>query len=65
REWRTAPLIGLRFSRHFLHDGRATTLQEAIVAHAGPGSEANDSVRRFQGLSDVDRQALVDFVHSL
>jgi CxxC motif-containing protein (DUF1111 family) len=65
REWRTAPLIGLRFSRDFLHDGRATTLEETILAHASPGSEANDSVRRFQGLSDGDRQALVDFVHSL
>ena len=27
RTWRTAPLIGLRFSREYLHDGRATTLR--------------------------------------
>ncbi len=65
RMWRTAPLIGLRFSREFLHDGRATTLQEAVLAHGAPGSEAAASAQLFTGLSAADQQALLDFVNSL
>ncbi len=65
REWRTAPLMGLRHLRSYLHDGRATTVAQAIEAHAGPGSEANDSIERYRGLSDEDREALLSFVDSL
>jgi CxxC motif-containing protein (DUF1111 family) len=65
REWRTAPLIGLRFFKSYLHDGRAGTIREAILAHQGPGSEANDSVGRFHQLSSAEQTALIDFVTSL
>jgi CxxC motif-containing protein (DUF1111 family) len=66
RDWRTAPLIGLRFIQHgFMHDGRAPDIATAIAAHAGPGSEANDSVTTFDALTDADKTALVAFVHSL
>lgn len=65
RQWRTAPLIGLRFSRTMLHDGRAHTVEEAILAHDSAGSEASGSVALFQGLSAHDRQALLDFVATL
>lgn len=65
REWRTAPLIGLRHLRNYLHDGRASTIEEAIGLHAGPGSEAADSVRRFEALAPAERRALVDFVSAL
>lgn len=64
-DWRTAPLIGMRFAKTFLHDGRAKSLEEAIALHRGEGSEANDSVDRFDALSASDRQALIDFVASL
>jgi CxxC motif-containing protein (DUF1111 family) len=64
-EWRTAPLIGLRFQRSYLHDGRALTLEQAVRAHAGPGSQANVSVDRFQALSPGDQAALLDFVGRL
>jgi CxxC motif-containing protein (DUF1111 family) len=64
-EWRTAPLIGLRFQRTFLHDGRATTVLDAVLGHAGPGSEANDVVDAFRALSPDDRDLLVRFVASL
>jgi CxxC motif-containing protein (DUF1111 family) len=64
-DWRTAPLIGLRFNRSFLHDGRAKTIEEAILQHAGPGSEANDSVQRFQELTADERETLVEFVSAL
>ncbi len=65
RDWRTAPLIGLRFSRSFLHDGRARSIREAILLHDGSGSEANASVRRFAALSPEDQATLVDFVGEL
>jgi len=65
RDWRTAPLIGMRFSRTFLHDGRASTIDEAIRAHGGEGSEANDSVRAYEALSQGERERLVAFVRSL
>lgn len=65
REWKTAPLIGLRHLRNYLHDGRASTVEEAIRLHAGPGSEAGDSIDRFEALAPADRQALLDFVSAL
>ena len=65
RDWRTAPLIGLRFQKAYLHDGRAATIEVAILKHAGPGSEANDSVARFKALPPDQRAALVAFVHGL
>jgi len=35
QQWRTAPLIGLRFAHSYLHDGRAHSVAEAIAAHDG------------------------------
>lgn len=64
-EWRTAPLIGLRFNRTFLHDGRAKSIEEAISMHRGEGSEANQAVDGFEALSDADRQTLLEFVEAL
>jgi len=65
REWRTAPLAGLRFLRSYLHDGRASDLAGAVEAHASPGSEANTSVERFRGLAPSEQQRLVDFLEGL
>jgi len=65
RDWRTAPLIGLRFNHAFLHDGRATTIADAVRGHAGAGSEANASVAAFEALSPADQQAIVQFVSTL
>jgi CxxC motif-containing protein (DUF1111 family) len=65
RTWKTAPLIGLRHLKGFLHDGRAMTVEQAILAHEGPGSEANDAIARFKALSADDRKALIAFVQSL
>lgn len=61
-EWRTAPLIGLRHSPTYMHDGRATTVEEAILDHGG---ESADSRERFEALAGGDREALVRFVESL
>lgn len=65
QEWRTAPLIGLRFQKSFLHDGRAPDVETAIVLHGADGSEAAASVTAFQSLSGSQRQALLAFVSSL
>jgi CxxC motif-containing protein (DUF1111 family) len=64
-EWRTAPLIGLRFNRTFLHDGRAKSIEDAVLMHSGEGSEANAAVASFEALSDADRQTLLKFIEAL
>ncbi|HMI86587.1 MAG TPA: di-heme oxidoredictase family protein [Polyangiaceae bacterium] len=65
RQWKTTPLIGLRFARSYLHDGRAGSIEEAIRMHASSGSEAGGAVRLFNALSDSERQTLIDFVSAL
>jgi len=64
-EWRTAPLLGLRFVRTYLHDGRAKSVEEAIELHGADDSEATDSVQRFRDLSDKDREVLLAYVSAL
>ena len=68
REWRTAPLWGLRVARDFLggdllllHDGRAHSVDEAIRAHGGEAAASRDA---FLGLTTEERGALLDFVES-
>ena len=53
---RTAPLWGLHHRTKFLHDGRATTIVDAIHAHGG---QAAQSVRNFDALSSSDRNAML------
>jgi CxxC motif-containing protein (DUF1111 family) len=65
REWRTAPLIGMRHLRNYLHDGRASSIEDAIRMHEGAGSEANAAITAFRALNDADRQTLIEFVESL
>lgn len=67
-EWRTAPLWGIGLTQtvsgsgHFLHDGRATTLLEAILWHGGEAQAARDAV---VNMSPEDRAALIRFLESL
>jgi CxxC motif-containing protein (DUF1111 family) len=37
QEFRTEPLMGLRLSPRFLHDGRPATLEAAVELHGGEG----------------------------
>jgi CxxC motif-containing protein (DUF1111 family) len=62
RYWRTAPLIGLRFFRTFLHDGRAHSVEDAILAHDG---EARGAADAFRALAAADRDLLISFVEAL
>ena len=65
REFRTAPLIGLRFLPSLLHDGRAQGVAAAIEAHGAPGSEGRESLASYRNLSQGDRTQLVRFVETL
>ena len=64
-EFRTAPLWGVGQRLFFLHDGRTSDLLQAIEDHAGPGSEANGVIRIFNGLSETQKQDLLNFLRSL
>jgi CxxC motif-containing protein (DUF1111 family) len=61
-EFRTEPLMGLRLSTHFLHDGRASTPEQAIDSHGG---EAARSRSLFRMLPPADRAALLAFLKTL
>jgi CxxC motif-containing protein (DUF1111 family) len=68
-EWRTTPLWGLGLApnvqggtAYLLHDGRATSIQQAIELHGG---EAAVSSQRFSALSASDQNALITFLKSL
>ena len=58
----TARLWGIADTAPYLHDGRATTLTEAILAHGGEGQAARDN---FASLSDPDRIRLLLFLRTL
>ncbi len=62
REFRTAPLWGLRSSAPYLHDGRAPNVDQAIRLHDG---EAKISRDRYLRLNATQRQQLLDFLKSL
>jgi CxxC motif-containing protein (DUF1111 family) len=61
-DFRTEPLLDLRDAKHFLHDGRATTLEQAIDLHGGEGATARSG---FKVLTPADRAALIAFLKSL
>jgi CxxC motif-containing protein (DUF1111 family) len=64
-EFKTPPLVGLRFFRSFLHDGRAATVHEGIVLHGAEGSEAKASVDAYLALSDAERRTLLAYLLTL
>src|SRR5881396_1139622 len=61
-EFRTEPLMGLRFKATFLHDGRASSIAQAIEQHGG---EALAARNRFVRLTQFERRALLRFLRSL
>jgi CxxC motif-containing protein (DUF1111 family) len=68
REWRTRPLWGIGLTHTvnplagFLHDGRARSLEEAILWHGG---EAEAAKERFRTMTAEERAALIAFLRSL
>ena len=67
-EWRTAPLWGLGLNKivskreSYLHDGRARSLNEAILWHGG---EAQASQNSYRQLNITQRSTLIKFLESL
>ncbi len=68
-EWRTAPLWGLGLAArsqggraHFLHDGRATSLRDAIRLHGGEGSRSRAA---FNALPIAQQERLLAYLQSL
>jgi CxxC motif-containing protein (DUF1111 family) len=62
REMRTSPLWGLRLRSLYLHDGRASTVELAIMAHDGEARAVRD---RYAKLPAASRLALSAFLNSL
>ena len=68
-EWRTPPLWGLGLSKNsqggkyfLLHDGRARSIEEAIMLHGGEGQVSKEA---FEALSSDQKKQLVKFLESL
>ena len=61
-EFRTQPLWGVAAAWPYLHDGRAHTLEEAILWHGGSAQPSRD---RFAELPGADQDAVVEFLLSL
>ena len=67
-EWKTPPLWGIGLvkivNRHtrFLHDGRAKSIEEAILWHGGEGLEAKN---HYISLTSKNRKKLLIFLNSL
>lgn len=62
REMRTAPLWGNRFRVRFLHDGRARSVTDAILLHAGQGQAAASA---FRALDSARRSQLLAFLRAI
>lgn len=68
-EWKTPPLWGIGLAKdsqggqyYLLHDGRARSIEEAILYHGG---EAEDSKNRYISLSQEEKNQLLKFIESL
>lgn len=61
-EFLTPPLWGVARSRPYLHDGRAPTLEDAILLHGGEAQAAADA---YAALDDAARAPLRVFLTSL
>ncbi len=67
-EWRTPPLWGIGLTagvsggEAYLHDGRARTLEEAILWHDGEAAAAKAA---YEAMSTEEKEALIAFLKSL
>jgi cytochrome c peroxidase len=65
----TENLWGVGSTAPYLHDGRATTLSEAIIEHAASNSDSASEARAaraaYLNLSTTSKQALIAFLENL
>ncbi len=64
-EWLTSKLWGVADASLWLHDGRARTLEEAILWHEGENSEANHVIEKYKTLKMEEKQLIITFLESL
>ena len=68
KEWRTAPMWGMGLYKkvsgeaNFLHDGRARSIEEAILWHGG---EAKKTKEAFMALNKKERDEVIGFLNSI
>lgn len=68
QEWRTPPLWGIGLQKHYtgearyLHDGRARSIEEAILWHGGEGLAAQQA---YLNLSKEQRKQLLRFLAAI
>ncbi|MBV8878926.1 MAG: hypothetical protein JO332_03070 [Planctomycetaceae bacterium] len=60
--WMTRNLWGCGTTAPYLHDGRATTLTEAILEHGGEGAASRAA---FLALPDASKKDLISFLNNL
>lgn len=68
-EWKTPALWGLGLSKNsqggsyfLMHDGRATSINDAIMLHGGEGENSKSA---YQNLSESEKTNLIKFLESL
>jgi CxxC motif-containing protein (DUF1111 family) len=61
REFRTQPLWGLRHHAPYLHDGRADTIEKAILLHGGEADAIRDA---YDQLPAADKSAILRFLET-
>ena len=61
-EFRTEPLMGARKMRVFMHDGLATSIDQAISQHGGEGDAARTA---YNNLTSDQREKLIDYINTL
>jgi CxxC motif-containing protein (DUF1111 family) len=60
--WLTRPLWGVGSTDPYLHDGRATTLDEAILAHGGEAAAARAA---YGALGEAERVQIIAFLENM
>ncbi|MEE2889000.1 MAG: di-heme oxidoredictase family protein [Planctomycetota bacterium] len=60
--FKTPPLWGIRDTAPYLHDGRATTIEDAILAHE---DEADLMMQNYFALTEAEKEALLLFLSDL
>ena len=61
-EFRTQPLWGVSKFAPYLHDGRAATMTEAIMAHEGESLASRDA---YLALTPAEQQDVISFLEHL
>jgi len=62
RQFRTTPLWGIADTAPYMHDGHASTVEDAIAAHYGESTAAREA---YEQLGAGDREALITFLENL